>query len=181
MSPQWDSVEKSAVQERKIRVTFLAAGGSDHVGAVATPVKPPHLSNGVSQIPPPPPCHVLTRHVQVEATPPPSYQSPEERRPTSSNAPPSEVASELRDDPDVTAPLAQSPQLRQEEPTREFGTPKEQDVLRQRKTVAPTDSKPSVAQVATAVATRPQGTEGVPIQIVAGLCLVSFLLAYFFF
>lgn len=26
-----------------------------------------------------------------------------------------------------------------------------------------------------------QGTEGVPIQVVAALCLVSFLLAYFFF
>lgn len=186
-TPQWDSVEKSAVQERKIRVIFLPAGGADHVAAVATPVRQPHLSNGVSffvntppQIPPNT-CHKLTRQPQVGETPPPSYQSPEEHRPTSSNAPPSEVASELRDDPDVTAPLAQSPVLHQEEPKREFATPKEQEGLRQRKGVSPAQTGPSIAEVATSVATRPQGTEGVPIQIVAVLCLVSFLLAYFFF
>ena len=49
--------------------------------------------------------------------------------------------------------------------------------------------KPAVAAVEEKIASagqtlaqiQPRGTEGVPIQIVAMLCLVSFLLAYFFF
>jgi hypothetical protein len=52
----------------------------------------------------------------------------------------------------------------------------EQEGLRQRKGPA---AAAAPAQIATAA--RPQGTEGVPIQIAAVLCLVSFLLAYFFF
>lgn len=124
---------------------------------------------------------MLTRHVpiQVEETPPPAYQSPEEQRPTSSNAPPSEFASDAREEPEVTAPITQSPQVHQEELKREFTSLKEQEGLRQRKATAPADEKPSVPEIASAVT--PRGTEGVPIQIVAILCLVSFLLAYFFF
>jgi hypothetical protein len=54
--------------------------------------------------------------------------------------------------------------------------------LRQRKTgttdKAETGSAPPVKDLARAVR---QGTEGVPIQIVAVLCLLSFLLGYLFF
>lgn len=54
--------------------------------------------------------------------------------------------------------------------------------LRQRKTAAGSEDKGAAAprpeQLAQA---QRQGTEGVPVQIVAILCLVSFLLAYFFF
>lgn len=57
--------------------------------------------------------------------------------------------------------------------------PAEQEGLRQRKGPTAAADVPKAAQIATAA--RPQGTEGVPIQIVAVLCLVSFLLAYFFF
>lgn len=47
--PQWESVEKSQVQEKKIRVVFLPAAGAGSAGGVAaTPVKQPHLTNGVS-------------------------------------------------------------------------------------------------------------------------------------
>lgn len=121
---------------------------------------------------------MLTRQLptQVEQTPPPAYQSPEEHRPTSSNAPASEFASDAREEPEVTAPITQSPQVPQEE---QASSPVEPEGLRQRKGITPADDKPSVSQVAPAVA--PRGTEGVPIQIVATLCLVSFLLAYFFF
>lgn len=121
--------------------------------------------------------------------PPPAYSSPEEHRPTSSNAPPSEGASEYKDDPDVTAPIAASPQVpidaSKEEVKRDLASAggiaavsAEPEGLRQRKGPSAGDV-PKPAQIATAA--RPQGTEGVPIQIVAGLCLVSFLLAYFFF
>lgn len=110
---------------------------------------------------------MLTCPLQAEQTPPPAYySSPDEHRPTSSGAAPSEPASDIRDDPDVTAPISQSPEIKQEG-------------LRQRKEVPVANEKPSVPAVANAV--RPQGTEGVPIQYVAILCLICFLLAYFFF
>lgn len=50
--------------------------------------------------------------------------------------------------------------------------------LRQRKTGSASDSK---AQLSTAMETRPAPAGGVSVQITAGLCLVSFLLAYFLF
>ncbi|KAK2615291.1 hypothetical protein N8I77_002056 [Diaporthe amygdali] len=168
----WESVEKSQVQEKKIRVVFLPAAGAGSAGGVAaTPVKQPHLTNGAEQTP--------------DTVPPPAYASPDEHRPASSNAPPSEGVSEYRDDPDVTAPIAASPQapseISKEEVKRDLASSesKEQEGLRQRKGLAAAAEVPKVGQIATAA--RPQGTEGVPIQIVAGLCLVSFLLAYFFF
>lgn len=52
--------------------------------------------------------------------------------------------------------------------------------LRQRKGLSASDEKAAAPGQNLAQATR-QGTEGVPVQIVAGLCLFSFLLAYFFF
>jgi type VI protein secretion system component VasF len=58
--------------------------------------------------------------------------------------------------------------------------------LRQRKTAATSgsgDSNNTAGTPQLAQAQRPaaQGTEGVPVQVVALLCLASFLLAYFFF
>lgn len=88
--------------------------------------------------------------------------------------------SEARDVADVAPPIAPSPQVDQTEVKSADPTFSE-DSLRQRKAAAPADTKPRSSEVATAAAVRPQGTEGVPIQIAAILCLVSFLLAYFFF
>lgn len=78
--------------------------------------------------------------------------------------------SEARDEPDVIAPLAPSPQA-----DSKFAEATSSE------SAAAADAKPRASEVATAAAVRPQGTEGVPIQIAAILCLVSFLLAYFFF
>lgn len=125
---------------------------------------------------------MLTNCVQAENTPPPAYASPDEHRPTSSNAPPSEVTSEPRDDPEVTAPIAPPtpvPASNNEIKLEVTGAQAATEGVRQRKTTTPGNAKDTAAQVASAV--RPQGTEGVPIQLVAILCLVSFLLAYFFF
>ncbi len=44
---QWDSVAKSEIQEKKIRVTFLPADDSKATAAAATPVRQTH-TNGVS-------------------------------------------------------------------------------------------------------------------------------------
>ncbi|ROW03170.1 hypothetical protein VPNG_08156 [Cytospora leucostoma] len=169
----WDSVDKSQVQERKIRVNFLAPAGSDSAG-LATPIKQQHqhLVNGVEQTPDP-----------VAA----AYSSPDERRPTSSNAPPSEALSDAKEEPEVAAPVVSPVQSSNAVPKEvrsevAAGGSREQEGLRQRKglaAVSAVEDIPRASEVAAAV--RPQGTEGVPIQIVAVLCLVSFLLAYFFF
>lgn len=176
-------MEKSAIQEKKIRVSFLPPGGGEPAAA-ATPIRQqPHLTNGAVSLSPinshsRPNIRSQAIYTQVEETPPPAYSSPEEHRPTSSHAANSEILSEAHEEqPEVTAPIKQEPA--RDELKREVSTLKEQEGLRQRKGITAANEKPSVAQVASAV--RPQGTEGVPIQIVAILCLVSFLLAYFFF
>ena len=58
----------------------------------------------------------------------------------------------------------------------------EEQVLRQRKSDALNqDSKARISTGTTGMGVRRQPAEGVPVPIVAALCLLSFLLAYFFF
>lgn len=54
-------------------------------------------------------------------------------------------------------------------------------VLRQRKTGGGSGAEDSNERGTTSLATQLQPTEGVPVQVVAGLCLLSFLLAYLLF
>ena len=93
--------------------------------------------------------------------------------------------SDAKDEPDVTSPIS-PPDAPKEELKRDLASSeanvaalREQGGLRQRKGITATEDMPSATEAAAAI--RPQGTEGVPVQIVAILCLVSFLLAYFFF
>lgn len=53
--------------------------------------------------------------------------------------------------------------------------------LKQRRTIDSTSDEKSATPAQALAQAQRQGTEGVPVQIVAILCLVSFLLAYFFF
>lgn len=58
----------------------------------------------------------------------------------------------------------------------------EEQGLRQRKTDAVNqDSRERISTGTTGMGVQQQPAEGVPVQIVAGLCLLSFLLAYFLF
>lgn len=58
----------------------------------------------------------------------------------------------------------------------------EEQVLRQRKSDAVNrDSKERITTGTTGMGVQQQPAEGVPVPIVAALCLLSFLLAYFFF
>ena len=58
----------------------------------------------------------------------------------------------------------------------------EEQVLRQRKTDAVNqDSRERITTGTTGMGIQQQPADGVPVQIVAALCLLSFLLAYFFF
>ena len=58
----------------------------------------------------------------------------------------------------------------------------EEQGLRQRKSDAVVqDSRERISTGTTGMGVHQQGADGVPVQIVAALCLLSFLLAYFFF
>ena len=58
----------------------------------------------------------------------------------------------------------------------------EEQVLRQRKSDAISqDSKERITTGTTGMGVQQQPADGVPVQIVAALCLLSFLLAYFLF
>ena len=58
----------------------------------------------------------------------------------------------------------------------------QEQVLRQRKSDAVNqDSKERITTGTTGMGVQQQPADGVPVQIVAALCLLSFLLAYFFF
>ncbi|KAI0878066.1 PapD-like protein [Hypoxylon argillaceum] len=173
----WDSIDKSLVQDQKIRVAFLDPKSSPVADATTTTPNKSAPVNG------------------VEATPeiaPPAYSSPSDyaggrSEPKSSN----EEESYLEEKPTLAAPVAIAT-TKSSEPSREelkeqllqaeklIAQLKKDGGLRQRKAGGTTEEKPSVkpAQLAQAART---GTEGVPVQITAILCLVSFLLAYVFF
>ncbi|KAK3358885.1 PapD-like protein [Lasiosphaeria hispida] len=179
----WDSVEKSAIIDKKIRVIWLAPSGEEHLGALSTPSRSA-FTTGVEATP--------------ETSAPPAYSSPqeettltsapvEERQPepsqeletAPSSAPVPVVAAAKAAVVDTAQDLKES--LAKAE--AQIALLKEQAAsgLKQRKpTVAAVEEKITTAGHALAQAGR-QGTEGVPVQIVAILCLISFLLAYFLF
>ncbi|KAJ9156640.1 Vesicle-associated protein 2-2 [Pleurostoma richardsiae] len=176
----WDTVEKASVQEKKIRVSFLPPA-DDKLGAAATPVRH-SLTNGVEATPEvPPPAYSSPGEQATTPLPPSSRETAPEPKDNVREASPSVVSG-------VTAPVSKpaseqtvdelKEQLAHAETT--IATLKQEGGLRQRKGIAAAaKDTPGVGELATAV--RPQTTEGVPIQYVAILCLVSFLLAYFFF
>ncbi|KAI1331907.1 VAMP-associated protein [Xylariaceae sp. FL0255] len=179
----WDTIDKSSIQEKKIRVVFLdpktasSSAAAANVSSVATPVK----ANGADEIP---------------DSAPPAYSSPGDY--AASSEVKSEDDSHLEDSPSLAAAAASSAttkiksssssseqsyeELRQQliQAERTIAQLKQDQSagLRQRKGASEEkpDSKP--AELAQAVKT---STEGVPLQITAILCLVSFLLAYIFF
>jgi hypothetical protein len=176
--PQWSHVEqtnKSAIHEKKIRVQFLPADASTPAKAV----------NGISHI---------------ESTPAGASQSPDAVTPHAT-APTGAITSlssrlteslSARSISDDSAPsgLATSLPTNKEEAkdqvaelknkvARLTSQLKEQGELRQRKAATALEEKgyPNAAQ---AVA-HPNQTAGVPLQWVALLCLISFLVAWIFF
>ncbi|KAI0474400.1 PapD-like protein [Xylaria cf. heliscus] len=172
----WDTIDKSLVQEKKIRVAFLDPKSSTAAEpTVTTPSKRTAVNSG-------------------DATPevaPPTYSSPGDY-----SAGRSEFKSTIEEDshveekPTFASPVAVAT-TKNSEPSREepkiekkVAQVKEEDGgVRQRKTGGTTEkpaAKPA-AKPAELAQTARAGTEGVPVQITAVLCLLSFLLAYFFF
>ncbi|KAI3326041.1 VAMP-associated protein [Xylariaceae sp. AK1471] len=175
----WDTIDKSSIQEKKIRVAFLDPKGSPTAdSAIATPNKNTAV-NG------------------TEATPevaPPAYSSPGDYAAVQSE-PKSSIEEESRFDEQSTFTAAATTS-KKSDPSREelkqqllqaeslisqLKNKEDQGGLRQRKTGGAAEEKP----ITKAAGLTPQairtGTEGVPVHYVAILCLLSFLLAYFFF
>ncbi|KAK0727006.1 PapD-like protein [Lasiosphaeria miniovina] len=181
----WESVDKAAIQEKKIRVSWLLPLDGSHgqqPESVSTPVRYPH-SNG------------------VEATPdvaPPAYSSPSEGNVIASSVAISEMDTHDADEsPEPTQATFSAPtvaavkasavetyeelkdKLSQAESKLASITNEATSGLRQRQ-MAGSDEK-SGGQVQEQAQAVRQSTEGVPVQIAALLCLISFLLAYFLF
>jgi hypothetical protein len=171
----WQSVEKTAkasIQERKIRVNFLPADPGSVVNGVAThhEEEPPAYSSSTPLFGSPSP------HTPA-ATSAVSKPVSESKPTTSSSAEPASTLGnayaavtnavptsieELQEQ--LAAAKAQIAKL-----TSQLNDPQ----LRQRKVQEASEKMQTVVQ---------QSNEsGVPVQIVAGLCLLSFLIAYLFF
>jgi hypothetical protein len=170
MRKQWSNIEKTAksmIQEKKIRVFFLPPEG----GVASTPAK--HL-NGAP----------------AEDSPAPEVYTPE--RGTSTAAPASESKSEARDSSSTSAKaeklsssIAAAIPTSAEELKAQLADAKatiarltEQQGLRQRKGG---EKKADGESGAPRLDMQQAPAGGVPVPVVAGLCLFSFLLAYLLF
>jgi len=178
-----DEAERSSVQEKKIRVVYLSPEG---VAAAATPLRNGTSStNGTHSTPDAPPAHSTSNRSPSPETFTPQTQSRDSR--------PS-VASSLQKDPSteniksedstvVSTIAAASPLSYDEMKTKlaeaqaTISSYASEGSLRMRKVAAAETSNKTVNDVAHQI----QGAQGVPLQIVAALCLLSFLLAYLFF
>ncbi|KKP01690.1 hypothetical protein THAR02_06196 [Trichoderma harzianum] len=173
-----ETTEKSAIYERKIRVNWLPAGDSPDHGptAVATPSKPAAV-NGAYDTPDAPRSYSSPSADDASNAAPPPYanddRDDDDSRPQTAKSAASKtaaVSSVLAGSEDYKAKIAQ---LEAELANYKNGG------LRQRNVKGSSETEKSSGG-ALAQQTK-QGVEGVPVKIVAILCLVSFLLAYVFF
>lgn len=184
-----ETTEKSQLVERKIRVNWLAANPELDESAnrpVATPNKQA-IANGATDTPDI--SRTYSSPVAKEESPsaaaPPPYQ-PE-------HVPEEDEKPQLAEDPEpkstvaqATAAVKEAAEVSYEELKAKLAQAEAQIVslretgLRQRnvKPASSEEEKRPMLQTAQAVQ---QTVEGVPVQMAAILCLISFLLAYFFF
>lgn len=177
----WSDIEKTAkssIQERKIRVNFLPAdGASSTTNGVTAPVQheeePPAYSSPSPQFGSPATYSAVTSHAPKDA----GTKSTGETKASSSTAAASSTITAAATAVSNAVPKSQE-DLKQQlaeakaqisKLTNQLGDPQ----LRQRKVQEASETMQTVVQQT--------GETGVPVQIVAGLCLLSFLLAYFFF
>lgn len=177
----WSDIEKTAkssIQERKIRVNFLPAdGGASTPNGVAAPTRheeePPAYSSPSPQFGSP------AAHSAVTSAEPKGagMRSMGDTNASSSTAAASSSIGSAATAISNSVPKSQE-ELKQQladakaqiaKLTSQLGDPQ----LRQRKVQEASEKMQTVVQQT--------GETGVPVQIVAGLCLLSFLLAYFFF
>ncbi|CEI67316.1 hypothetical protein FVEN_g5782 [Fusarium venenatum] len=183
-----ETTDKASLVERKIRVNWLPAGSAD---APHRPISTPNkqaIANGANDTPDVSRTYSspTARDDSPVSSAPPPYQSPNEHsyeeRPKSMQSD-FEVKSAISQ---ATTSIKETAELTYEELKAKLAQAEQQLVslkdsgLRQRnvKSDSNDDEKRPMAQTAQAIQ---QTVEGVPVQMAAILCLVSFLLAYFFF
>lgn len=187
-STQWSNIEstaKSSIQEKKIRVLFLAADGTGSSGAAGVA----GMTNGASHDDEPP---AYSSPSPAAVTPQRGSTAPPEKARDSSalDSTPSNSSSNQQQttmgaiaaaiptsSEDLKAQLTDAKatisRLRQQA---------EEQGLRQRKSDAVNqDSKERITTGTTGLGVQNTPAGGVPVQVVAGLCLLCFLIAYFFF
>uniref|UniRef100_A0A4E9EAA2 MSP domain-containing protein n=1 Tax=Gibberella zeae TaxID=5518 RepID=A0A4E9EAA2_GIBZA len=183
-----ETTDKASLVERKIRVNWLPAGSAE---APHRPISTPNkqgIANGANDTPDVSRTYSSpgARDDSPSSSAPPPYHSPqeqyEEHRPKSMQSD-FEVKSAMSQ---AATSIKETAELTYEELKAKLAQAEQQLValkdsgLRQRnvKSDSNDDEKRPVAQTAQAIQ---QTVEGVPVQMAAILCLVSFLLAYFFF
>ncbi|KAG8528007.1 uncharacterized protein KY384_006923 [Bacidia gigantensis] len=187
----WSNVEKTAkteIEEKKIRVSFLPADG-----AAATPNH--RQVNGVSGDEAPP---AYGTGSPSYASPAPQAVTPDTRSAPSDSRPNTGVFEANKGETPSSTVGAIIPNIANAVPTskeelesqlsaakekiKSLTSQAEEQVLRQRKSDAINqDSRERVTTGTTGMGVQQQPADGVPVQMVAALCLLSFLLAYFFF
>ncbi|KAN0108077.1 VAMP-associated protein [Hyaloscypha variabilis] len=182
----WEHVgqaDKSSVQEKKIRVVYLPQGGST---VAATPLR--NGTNGITNGATPetaPPAYSSQRSPSPEQaayTPNASAAVRPEDKPSNasslSDAKASASNPAMPSNPPPAVPLSYD-ELKEKlaEAQKTIAAYAQEGGLRLRKAAKGETSNETVNQVAHRI----QATQGVPLQVVAALCLVSFLLAYLFF
>ncbi|KAJ4267613.1 phosphatidylinositol-binding protein scs2 [Fusarium torreyae] len=186
-----ETTDKTHMVERKIRVNWLPAG-SDADQAANRPLATPNkqaIANGANDTPDVSRTYSspAVREESPSSSAPPPYHSPkapsiEDEKPRSVQEEPEAKSTFTQ----ATTAIQETAQLTYEELKAKLTQAEQQLValkdsgLRQRnvKTTSNDDEKRPLAQTAQAIN---QTVEGVPVQMAAILCLVSFLLAYFFF
>ncbi|KAI4259834.1 MAG: hypothetical protein L6R42_004368 [Xanthoria sp. 1 TBL-2021] len=187
----WQNIEKvskSSIQERKIRVVFLPADGSGatpsqrhpqeaHLGDEAPPAygspAPSFGSPGPEAVTPMNRSTETKSHVDSAGA-----QSAIPHNQSTASAAVSNIAQGVpTSGEDLRAQLADAKAT-----ISRLTQQVEEQGLRQRKTDAVNqDSRERITTGTTGMGIQQQPADGVPVQIVAALCLLSFLLAYFFF
>ena len=186
----WDSVEKSSIQERKIRVTFVPANAGPPDRSVSTPVRN-SLANGVESTPEPPTTTFTSPKAELPAEHTPSVvqdrkASPEAKRDYKSEVEKNSsvaaaVASTVVSAKDTAVDMVKEIPEKLPQPEAVVESLKDASGLRQRKTGSTTAQASSGGGSGDLQQAVRRGTEGVPVHIVAILCLLCFLLGYAFF
>ncbi|MCJ1476685.1 phosphatidylinositol-binding protein scs2 [Lambiella insularis] len=206
----WQNIEKTAktsIQERKIRVTFLPSHDSTtpqhnningaHSQDEAPPTYSPTPSYGS-----PNPAVAGAREHSLDTPSTSTFTESKDMNDSTSAATPSKTTSMFNaassgissaaSNAASTLGLSEAASSASQTLQQQLDSAKatiaqlrqqaEDQGLRQRKSDAVNqDSRERITTGTTGMGVQPQPADGVPVQIVAALCLLSFLLAYFFF
>ncbi|PFH60441.1 hypothetical protein XA68_10916 [Ophiocordyceps unilateralis] len=177
-----DSTEKDRIQERKIRVNWLPAPGSDGATAPQAGTVTPNrqsMVNGRSATDTPTSRAYSSPRGASDSNPAPSYsaESSYDHGDGKSEHPKSAVSQ-------AATAVSESAQVTYEELKAKLAQAEAQIVMLKDNTLRQRSAKPGANEgkvASSPIAQAVKQVDGVPVQAVAILCLLSFLLAYFFF